>query len=118
MKKEKRLGIENPLKGNNIAIIRKIKEAVTKIDSSVQLILFGSRARGNAKNNSDWDLLILVNKQKVTVKDEELFRDKLYDLALATEQAISTLVYSKKDWDSKLSVTPLYENIKREGIYL
>jgi len=32
------------------------------------------------------------------------------------EQAFSTFVYSKSDWDNRLRITPLYKNIEREGI--
>ena len=106
------------MKLRDLKIARKIKEAVKSTDSSAGIILYGSRARGTAKAGSDWDILILVNKLKVTAKDEQLFRDKLYDLLLETGQAISTLIYPKSEWNSKLSITPLYKNIKREGIYL
>lgn len=81
-------------------ITNKIKEIILKTDSSAQIVLYGSRARGDAKKNSDWDVLILVDKPKVTFKDEQLFRHSLYDLTLETGQSISTFVYSKKDWDT------------------
>ncbi len=99
-------------------ITRKIKETILKTDSSAQIILYGSRARGDAKKDSDWDVLILVDKRKVTFGDEQVFRHNLYDLTLETGQSISAFVYSKKEWNTTQSVTPLYQNIKTEGIYL
>ena len=33
--------------------------------SGAKVILFGSQARGDAKEDSDWDILILLNKDKV-----------------------------------------------------
>jgi predicted nucleotidyltransferase len=110
--KEKLMNIDHNI------ITKKIKDVVKKTDPSAQLILYGSRARGEAKSESDWDVLILLNKMNVTVWDEQKFRHQLYDVELETGQAISTLVYSKQDWETKLSVTPLYHNIKKEGIYL
>jgi len=47
-----------------------------------------------------------------------VFRHNLYDLTLETGQSISAFVYSKKEWNTTQSITPLYQNIKREGIYL
>jgi predicted nucleotidyltransferase len=88
------------------------------MDASAVAILYGSRARGNATKGSDWDILILLNKPNVSVKNEQLFRHKLYGVELAIGQPISTLVYSSYDWNTKLSVTPLYQNIQKEGIRL
>ena len=99
-------------------ITQKIKKAVEEIDSSAEVILFGSRARGDAKKDSDWDILILVNKPKVTFKDSQIFNHRLYDIALETEQSIMALVRSKKQWKQEYRVKPLYRNIQTDGIVL
>jgi len=99
-------------------ITQKIKKAVKEIDPMAEVILYDSRARGVAKKDSDWDVLILENKPTVTLKDEQVFRHRLYDIALETEQCISVFVYSKKKWETKYYVTPLYKNIQKEGINL
>jgi uncharacterized protein len=99
-------------------ITKKIKKTVEEIDPSAEVILFGSRARGDAKKDSDWDILILVNKPKISFKEELKFGHKIYDVALETDQCISTLVYAKKEWETRQVVTPLYKNVKQEGIRL
>jgi predicted nucleotidyltransferase len=99
------------------AILAKVKESVKALDPEAQVILFGSRARGDARKDSDWDFLILT-PNAVTLKVEQAFRHKLFELELEYGQAISTFVYSTTDWDGKHSVTPLYHNIKEEGIVL
>ncbi len=99
-------------------ITRKIKATVMAADSNAQVILYGSQARGTAMPESDWDILILVNRPKITVEDERFFRHLLFDVELETEQSISTYVYSVNDWNSRMSVTPLYSNILKEGIRL
>jgi len=103
---------------NDNSIQKQIKQAVRETDDSAMVILFGSRARGNSSPGSDWDILILINKPSVSVKDEQIFRHKLYDLELKINEPISTFVYSLKDWNSKLSGMPLYKNIQKEGIIL
>jgi hypothetical protein len=41
-------------------ILAKIKQAVKKIEPKVNIILFGYRARGDERTDSDGDLLILI----------------------------------------------------------
>lgn len=97
-------------------VLQLIVESIKSKDKNAEVILFGSRARGTAKKDSDWDLLILLNKDSVSRKDEQVFRHNLIDVELKTGEAISTFVYSKKDWENKFWVTPFYENIKKDGI--
>ena len=99
-------------------IANQIKQVVQRTDPTAVAILYGSRATGKAKKDSDWDVLILVDKLSVSLKEERLFRHNLYDLELETGEAISTFVYSKEEWNTRLSITPLYKAIKQEGITL
>src|SRR6266487_3425719 len=89
-------------------IQKQIKKVIQETDDTAIAILYGSRAKGTAREDSDWDILILLNKPLVTLKDEQRFRHKLYDVELAIGQPISTFVYSLQDWNTRLSVTPLY----------
>lgn len=98
-------------------ILDKIKESVRELEPKSEIILFGSRARGDERDDSDWDLLILL-PYSTNLKEEQKFRHKLFDLELYFGQAISTIVKSKKEWESKYYITPLYQNILQEGITL
>ena len=80
--------------------------------------MFGSRARGQATKESDWDILILLNRSQVNRILEKEFRDELFEVALEIGEPISTFVFSKSDWESIHAITPLYQSIKREGIPL
>ena len=103
------------IKESNIA--QRIREDIRSIDHTAQVILFGSRARGDAKKDSDWDVLILTDSDDISMT-EDLFRDRLFDLELETGEVISLFVYNKKDWKTKHKVTPLYKNIQKEGVQL
>jgi len=98
-------------------ILKQIKAYTRSIEPQSEVVLFGSRARHEANEESDWDILILT-PYPVDLKTEQKFRHKLFELELEYGQAISTFVYSKQDWNGKLRSTPLYQNIKREGITL
>lgn len=95
-----------------------IKRVIEKNAPDSEVYLYGSQARGNAKKTSDWDLLILLNSANVSFDFETKFMDEFYELELETGEIFSPLIYSKNDWNSKYTITPLYENIQKEGIRL
>jgi len=99
-------------------ILDRISKIIHKKDPKAIAFLFGSRARGNARPDSDWDILILVNENRVTNEIEDKFRDELYDIELESGQIISTFIYTKGYWKSTLINSPFYANVNREGIRL
>lgn len=105
------------MKGKDSHIAKLIREVIKSIDPTAQVILFGSRARGDAKQDSDRDVLILVNST-ITLKIERAFRYKLYDLEPETGEVFSTFICNKQVWNTKHKVTPFYRSIKNEGVYL
>ena len=103
---------------NEKEILEKIKTIVLKQEPKAKIYLYGSRARGNAKSDSDWDLLILLSKEKITQNDEKNISYSLYDLEFETGEVIAPMIYSESEWNTKYKVTPFYKNIMREGIIL
>lgn len=95
-----------------------ISKTIHRKDPSAEAYLYGSRARGNNRPDSDWDILILVDDNKFTNEIDEKFRDKLYDIELDAEQIISTTIYPKNFWKDKLQHSPLYGKVQSEGIRL
>lgn len=100
------------------AILEKVRKSIKNSDPNASAYLFGSRARGDHKKDSDWDILILVDEEKVTNEVDDRFRENLYKIELETGQIISTFVYSKSHWNGKMRYSPLYEDLKLEGIAL
>ena len=94
-----------------------IKQKVHEVDPTAEVILYGSRSRGDEHRESDWDILILTN-YPVSISREKQFRHHLFDLELEIGEPFSTFVYSKNDWNSKMSITPFYKNVENEGIRL
>jgi len=99
-------------------IIQLIRQKVNEIDNTAEVILYGSRARGDNKRDSDWDVMILLKRNNVDKRIEQTFRHNLFDLELEIGVPISVFVYSKHDWEGKYSVTPLFKSIRKEGIYI
>lgn len=96
-------------------ILNQIKKIVTDQEPKAKIYLYGSRSRGTANSNSDWDLLILLSKDKISPEDEQKISDPLYDLEFDTGEVISPMIYSEKEWNTKHKITPFYKNVMREG---
>jgi uncharacterized protein len=96
-------------------ILSRIKNLVREIDSSAEVILYGSRARGDENPESDWDILILVDSV-ANLDYEKVFRHKLFEIELELSEAFSVSVYNKEEWNLNYWITPLYQNIAKEGI--
>jgi predicted nucleotidyltransferase len=96
-------------------ISKRIRDYINLIDATAEVILYGSRARGDERDYSDWDILILTDyPSDLTI--ESKFRDKLYDLELETGESFSVFAYSKKDWYTRQKTTPFFNNVSHEGI--
>lgn len=102
----------------NLKILDEIKKRVLQQDPKAEIILYGSYARGDHRDDSDIDILILVDKETITWEDEKKIAYPLYDLELKSNQVISPLIRSKKMWYEKYPNTGLFINIKKEGILL
>ena len=99
-------------------ILRRIKDVVNRTAPNADIILYGSRARGDSNIHSDWDLLILLNSQNINFDFETKFMDEFYEIEIETGEIISPLIYTKTDWNENHSATPLFENIQKEGIII
>lgn len=99
-------------------LIYKIKNSVKSSEPNATIILYGSLARGENTEDSDVDLLILLDKETVTREDEKKIKYPLYDIEFDTGQILSPLVLSKSDWEIKHKITPFYENVKKDGVIL
>lgn len=91
-----------------------VKRYVHQIDPQAEAWLFGSRARGDARPDSDWDFLVLTDKP-VDRQYKRVMRDHLFYLGLDSERVIGTVIHNKQTWED-LAVTYLYRNIEEDGI--
>ena len=103
---------------NRKEIVRKAEQAIRAIEPDAEIILFGSEARGDARPDSDIDLLVLLSGDKKSIDREMEICGQMMLLEIQTGIYVSPKVYLKKDWENSPFVTPFYLNVMREGIVL
>ena len=99
------------------ALSRIRQTAISTIPNGGKAILYGSRARGDARNDSDWDILILLDKDVLNQSDYDNVSYPFVLLGCDLGQEINPIMYTKKEWES-YRITPFYENVTRDGIVL
>ncbi len=87
------------------------------VAGKARAILFGSRARGDAGNNSDWDILILISKEKVTLQDIDAILYPIREFGWDINEIINPILFTEQEWQAK-AFTPFFKNVTNEGIYL
>ena len=97
-------------------VINAISEkAKTLTPKGADVILFGSQARGDARDDSDWDVLILLDKDRISPSDYDQYTYPLRELGWDMGECVNTVLYTKRDWQ-KETASPFYQNVEKEGI--
>ena len=95
-----------------------IKHLGTEIlPRDARLLLFGSRARDEARPDSDWDLLILLEGEKVSNEDFDRWVFPFVSLGWSLGVDINPVAYTYDEW-MRRQITPFYKNVMKEGVEL
>ena len=87
------------------------------IPANGHMWLFGSRARGDNRPDSDWDLLVVLDQDKLTQADYDKVTYPFTELGWQLSEQINPILYTKKNWEQN-SFTPFYHNVREDGILL
>lgn len=103
---------------DNSKILSDLKNHLVKnyIKSIKDVILFGSRARGNSDPWSDYDVLIIVDKD-YSGKDENQILDLCFDINLKYDILLDVHVLSSKELNTLRGKQPVFINAIKSGIY-
>lgn len=95
-------------------VIEKFKSAVLSVDESAEIVLFGSRARGDYNEESDYDFLILTNME-VNYLLQTKIHNQIYPIYLDDDVVLQSVVRNKIEWNGLYSVTSFFESVKEDG---
>lgn len=85
------------------------------VDSVRRLVVYGSKARGDAHNESDVDLLLIVRNDAADLMRP--LRRIGHDLAAATPVAPSIMAYTEREWDTLKELrSPYRAAVERDGV--
>jgi predicted nucleotidyltransferase len=99
-------------------LLKRCKQAIRQVVPDADVILYGSRARGDATEYSDYDILILVNGP-AEIPLEQKIRSNVYPLELDSGAVLTLFVYNRQQWDTPLyRAMPFHKNVDHEGVLL
>lgn len=87
-----------------------------KLGGEIQgIYLFGSRARCDFYEDSDYDVIVLVGKKTTELRDK--IREIAWEVGWENDALISVFIYEKERFE-KDKYEPLFMNVRKEGILL
>lgn len=99
-------------------LLPKIKQEIAKLygDRLVDVILYGSFARGKATEDSDIDIAVVLKGDVEKFKEISRIGEVIYEIGLEFDELISVTPLSEQSFQNK--VWPLYYYIRKEGVPL
>ena len=98
--------------------LTKLKNKVLELDDKAILIIYGSKVRGDFDNESDIDILIVLNKPLKDLKYKIM--DIATEIELEYDVVFGLVIISKIEflYSPIFKQSLYYENLKREGVIL
>lgn len=106
---------------NVSSIVYRFSQEVKRMlgESLRRIIVYGSYARGDYRENSDVDIMILVK-----MSDEEIraVKNNIYDLAFDVEMntgiQLSPIIKNEAQYEYWVDTLPFYRNVRDEGVII
>jgi predicted nucleotidyltransferase len=98
------------------ALLDRCRRAIRQAVPDADVILYGSRARGDAHEHSDYDILVLVD-QPVNIALKDRILTSVYPLELESGAMLTLVTYNRRQWDSfPHRDMPFRKNVERDGV--
>ncbi|MBU6298984.1 MAG: nucleotidyltransferase domain-containing protein [Alphaproteobacteria bacterium] len=116
MHKETGNGVINRTIGDN-PVLTRFRSALRKVygDRLERTVLFGSRARGEARTDSDYDIAVFLRDMPDRAAEMDRLADLATDILYETGECIHALPYQAGAWRER---TPIMHEIRADGVEL
>ena len=95
--------------------VSQLKKEIEKRFNLIEYVLYGSKARGVHSEDSDIDVMVVLDK-RTPVKEAEI-HDIVFEVNLEHDTFISVLIFDDEELkNSPMSESPIVKAIRREGI--
>ncbi len=97
-------------------LVRQFRQRIeTTLGVSVEVILYGSYARGQAAEDSDIDLLVILPYRNIQV--ENLLDEAAWEIGFQAGKVLSVIPVGQEELHL-LRASPFFQNLQREGILI
>lgn len=83
------------------------------VPQGTSMWLYGSRARGTERDDSDWDVLILLDKNKIEQEDFDKVSYPLIEFGWHFGADLNPQLYTRVEW-KRMQDTPYCQNVERD----
>jgi predicted nucleotidyltransferase len=103
---------------NNLKMLADLKQHLLKYygDSIRDVVLFGSQVHGDSNGHSDYDILIVLDKDYSGI-DENKILDLCYDIDLKYDILLDVHLLSKNEMGSLRGKQPIFVKALKSGLY-
>lgn len=100
----------------NQQIFENIRALKRQLLPNDRVILFGSQARGDARPDSDWDLLVILNKEKRQYNEDfDKYAYPFIELGMKNNILLNAKIFTVKEWERQRP-SLFYKNVEKDKI--
>ena len=93
-----------------------VKEEIRGIAGvDARLTIYGSYARGEEREDSDIDLMVVLPDEKADFQMEELIRDSVIDIGLEDDFLFSVIVVTESQM-KRFKGFKVFDSVEKEGV--
>ncbi len=97
-------------------LLQRVKQVVQSLLPDAKVVLYGSRARGDAAPDSDWDFLVFTD-EPVSFDIEQQLWHRLYEVEIDLGEVVSAFIKNRAEWEIPFAqASPYHQSVEKEGM--